>query len=143
MSVSYTHLDVYKRQPSIGAIRHCVDINGKAWSEECIDFKNNHSFEVRFKTEAKDFPFPASQMYGGWEVDGDEKSSIVKVWWEIKPKPQWMSIIIISILYSNADNDFPNIIPVSYTHLDVYKRQVLAAIARKKFSNCRQWILTY
>ena len=94
-------------------------------------------------------------MYGGWEVDGDEKSSIVKVWWEIKPKPQWMSIIIISILSSNADNDFPKIIhnmamqnynpstknerklksppaliaklvprPVSYTHLDVYKRQV-------------------
>ncbi len=96
--------------PSIGAIRRCVDINGKAWSEECIDFKNNHSFEVRFQTEAKDFPFPASQMYGGWEVAGDEKSSIVKVWWEIKPKPKWVSIIIISILSSNADNDFPKII---------------------------------
>lgn len=96
--------------PSVGAIRHCVDMNGKSWSEECIDFKDNHSFEVRFQTEAKDFPFPASQMYGGWEVEGDEKSSIVKVWWEIKPKPKWMSIIIMSILSSNADNDFPKII---------------------------------
>lgn len=96
--------------PSIGAIRHCVDINGKAWSEECIDFKDNQSFDVRFKTEAKDFPFPASQMYGGWEVEGGNNISIVKVWWEIKPKPKWMSLIIISLLSSNADKDFPKII---------------------------------
>ena len=29
------------------------------------------------------------------------------------------------IVYQNVSKEFPNISPVSYTHLDVYKRQVL------------------
>lgn len=67
--------------PGRGAVRLCEDRNGKRWGEECISYQDNHSFEVRFLSEAPDFPFPASTMYGGWQVEPiDQKSCEVVVW---------------------------------------------------------------
>lgn len=97
--------------PGVGAIRVCEDHNGKRWSEECTAFNAGRSFEVRFHTEAPDFPFPARTMHGGWQVMADaDDSSEVMVWWELEPKPKLLTPILLPVLAFQADRDFPKVI---------------------------------
>lgn len=97
------------KNPGRGAIRRCVDQQGKAWSEECTEF-TNQSFTVRFLADAPDFPFPATNMVGGWSVSSVAAGSEVMVWWELSPKPRYLAPILLPILAFQADRDFPQII---------------------------------
>lgn len=97
-------------ESGVGAVRMCEDRSGKRWSEECIEFNNSRSFTVRFLSEAPDFPFPAREMRGGWEVMPSEAGSRVMVWWELIPKQKFLAPIILPILARQVDRDFPAII---------------------------------
>lgn len=97
-------------EPGIGVVRTCEDHKGKRWSEECISFEAGRSFSVRFVTEDPGFPFPASSMLGGWEVRPDPDGSIVTVWWELTPKPEFLAPLLLPLLAFQADRDFPKII---------------------------------
>jgi hypothetical protein len=96
--------------PGVGAVRHCTDKAGRSWSEECIRFEPGYSFTMRFISEAPDFPFPASMMFGGWEVIPMGGESDVVVWWEIAPKPRFLAPILLPILAFSADRDFVQIV---------------------------------
>ncbi|MDZ4297760.1 MAG: SRPBCC family protein [Moraxellaceae bacterium] len=96
--------------PGLGAIRQCEDHGGKQWTEECIAFNAGRSFDVRFYTEAPDFPFPARTMVGGWEVLPTQSGSQVRVWWELTPKPAWLASVVLPLLAWQADRDFPKVI---------------------------------
>lgn len=96
--------------PGVGAVRHCVDRQGKAWSEECIGFNPGHDFTVRFLADEPGFPFPASEMIGGWQVMSAEHGSIVMVWWELTPKPKWLTPALLPLLAFQADRDFTRVI---------------------------------
>lgn len=98
------------KAPGVGAVRHCIDNAGRSWSEECIRFELGYSFTVRFISEAPDFPFPASMMFGGWEVIPMGRESDVVVWWEIAPKPRFLAPILLPILAFSADRDFVQIV---------------------------------
>lgn len=98
------------RPPGIGAVRVCEDHAGRRWAEECIDFQDSRSFEVRFLAEAPDFPFPAGAMRGGWEVVGVENGSQVVVRWELEPKPWFLAPIILALLAYRADRELPEVI---------------------------------
>lgn len=98
------------KTPGVGAVRMCEDRTGKRWAEECIDFKAGRSFDVRFLSEAPDFPFPAKTMHGGWEVIPAEGGSEVMVWWELEPKQKLLAPIILPLLAFQADRDFPKIV---------------------------------
>ncbi|MBE9075997.1 SRPBCC family protein [Romeria aff. gracilis LEGE 07310] len=98
------------KSPGVGAVRRCTDRAGRRWAEECIDFEVGHSFTVRFVSEAPNFPFPVSTMVGGWEVISAGTGSDVMVWWELAPKPRFLSPILLPILAFSADRDLVQII---------------------------------
>ena len=98
--------------PQAGVIRRCVDLSGKSWSEECVEFDEpGRSFTLRFVSEAPDFPFPASRMLGGWQVmPAKNGGADVMVWWELEPKPKWLAPILLPLLGFRVDREFPDII---------------------------------
>jgi len=98
------------KSPGVGAVRACEDRTGKQWSEECTSFVEGRSFEVRFLSEAPNFPFPAKTMRGGWEVMPSDQGSQVMVWWELTPKSSLLAPVILPLLAFQADRDFPRII---------------------------------
>ena len=98
------------KTPGVGAVRACEDRTGKQWAEECTSFVPGRSFDLRFLSEAPDFPFPAKTMRGGWEVIPSAQGSQVMVWWELTPKSKLLAPIILPILAFQADRDFPKII---------------------------------
>jgi len=94
-----------------GQIRECEDQHGHVWAEQCIDYKPGKSFTLRFLTEEKGFPFPATTMYGGWSAhQADFEHTEVIVWWELKAKPRFLAPLIVAILTFQADRDFPQVI---------------------------------
>lgn len=98
------------KTPGVGAVRMCEDRAGKRWAEECIAFKAGRGFDVRFLSEAPDFPFPVKNMRGGWEVIPEEGGSDVMVWWELEPKQKLLAPVLLPLLAFQADRDFPKVI---------------------------------
>lgn len=98
------------KPPGVGAIRRCVDIAGRSWSEECTEYRPAQGFVVRFLADAPGFPFPATTMVGGWKVIPQEHGTDVMVWWKMRPKPKWLAIAILPLLAFKVDRDFPPIV---------------------------------
>jgi hypothetical protein len=97
-------------EPGRGAVRTCVDRGGRSWSEECIAFESG-SLALRFRAEAEDFPFPASEMYGGWTVEPSESGgSDVTVWWTLLPRPASLAVLLMPIFGYRADREITNVI---------------------------------
>jgi hypothetical protein len=66
-----------------GAARTCETHEGKRWSEEVTQWdEQEHTYTLRFVSEAPDFPFPVDEMVGGWRVVPDGDGSLVTVWYE-------------------------------------------------------------
>jgi hypothetical protein len=99
-----------KQEPGVGAVRTCEQHSGKRWSEECIEFNPGTSFSLRFLAEAPDFPYPAREMVGSWEVSPSGSGSQVTVWWELIPKPKFLASIILPLLAWQVDRTFPRVI---------------------------------
>ena len=97
-------------EPGRGAVRTCVDRGGRSWSEECIVFEPGE-LALRFKTEAPGFPFPASEMYGGWTVEPCQSGgSHVTVWWTLQPRPVGLAVLIMPIFGLRADREITNVV---------------------------------
>jgi len=53
-----------------GARRTCETHRGQRWTEEVIAWDNSErAMTLAFDVEAPDFPFPMTEMYGGWKVE--------------------------------------------------------------------------
>ncbi|CAN5812286.1 hypothetical protein BH23DEI1_BH23DEI1_23410 [soil metagenome] len=129
-SLAYSAIEA-GTEPGRGAVRTCVDRGGRSWSEECIAFEPN-SLALRFKTEAAGFPFPASEMYGGWTVEPDGSGgSHVTVWWMLRPRPSVITVLLMPIFGFRADREITNVVrrmaADAHTHSDV--RRHAAAFA--------------
>jgi len=97
-------------EPGRGAVRTCVDRGGRSWSEACIAFESG-SLALRFEAEAEGFPFPASEMYGGWTVEpGQSGGSYVTVWWTLLPRPAGLAVLIMPIFGLRADREITNVV---------------------------------
>ena len=97
-------------EPGRGAVRTCVDRGGRSWSEECIAFEPG-ALALRFKTEAAGFPFPASEMYGGWTVEPCQSGgSHVTVWWTLRPRPIGLAVVLLPIFGFQADRQMTSVI---------------------------------
>jgi len=97
-------------QPTCGAVRTCEDTAGRRWSETCVQLEPGKSFTLEFNAEAKDFPYPASKMTGGWEVIPTSSGSRVMVWWELDPKPLWLGRVILPLLAFQVDRSVPKMV---------------------------------
>lgn len=96
-------------EPGRGAVRTCVDRGGRSWSEECVAFEPG-TLALRFETEAPDFPFPATEMYGGWTIEPRENGSEVTVWWTLLPRPIGLAVVLMPIFGLQADRQMANVI---------------------------------
>lgn len=97
-------------EPGAGAVRQCEDHSGKRWSEACTVFDPPHCFDVHFLADEPDFPFPAKNMDGGWEVIAEGGGSVVRLWWELAPKPRLLAPVLLPLLAFQVDRDFPKVI---------------------------------
>lgn len=118
-------------EPGRGAVRTCVDRSGRSWSEECIAFEPG-ALALRFKAEAAGFPFPASEMYGGWTVEPCQSGgSHVTVWWTLRPRPVGLAVLLMPIFGLRADREITNVVrrmaAEAGTRSDVRGHAVLAA----------------
>lgn len=98
------------RSPGPGAIRECEDLRGRRWREVCTAFEPERGFTVRFVTDADGFPYPATTMEGGWQLDPAGSATVVRVWWELRPRPMWMSTLLLPVLAWQADRRFPAVV---------------------------------
>ena len=132
--VSYTHLDVYKRQ---SLTTGC----GQSSSTEASNKENSSSEAAEAGTEAA---APVLTVWSDWGISDYFKDQGDAYYWKAIEEATGVDLQFIdssggkdalSILVGT--DDLPDIIieydgtPVSYTHLDVYKRQV-----RTKKSSC-------
>lgn len=70
--------------------RTCESTDGQRWSEELTRLNEPaRTLQLRFISEAPDFPFPVDEMVGGWEVHARGTTSLVRVWWEMTPHGGW------------------------------------------------------
>jgi len=120
------------KTPGIGAIRQCVDQDGRTWCEECMEFSDiERSFLLRFLTDEPGFPFPASYMLGGWSVMPATNGSTVMIWWELQPKPKLLAPLILPILAFQADRNFPALIARMAANATGINRQDNTAVTRQ------------
>jgi uncharacterized protein YndB with AHSA1/START domain len=95
-------------EPQVGATRQCEDMSGKKWAEKCTKFEAGKRLEMEFLCQEEGFPYPASEMIGGWELNEiSEKETEVQIWWELRPTPSFMAPLIMPLLGLKADMDFP------------------------------------
>ena len=111
-SVSYTHLDVYKRQTLDRVKKIMVEPDYQVWKEYAyrenlhpailsyLELKNSCFYQMETTIDGKQFATPR-----GWE----DLSRLMKVYEKLGKE-----------ITCNVVEQY---IPVSYTHLDVYKRQ--------------------
>ncbi|MEX2501977.1 MAG: SRPBCC family protein [Trueperaceae bacterium] len=110
-------------EPGRGAVRTCVDRNGRSWSEACIGFEPGE-LALRFATEAEDFPFPASEMYGGWKVEPDDHGCRVTVWWALRPRPDVLAPLIMPIFAFRADRQISKVVRRMAADVEVSRSDV-------------------
>lgn len=96
---------------TVGAVRTCSDLHGNSWSERCTRYEEGRALDLEFRADEPGFPFPATAMRGGWTVaPSGQTGSLVTVWWELTPRPVWLSPVIMALLARQTDRDFPAVI---------------------------------
>lgn len=66
-----------------GARRTCENHQGQRWTEEVLAWDDHgRSMTLAFDTAAPKFPFPVTEMYGGWRVEAAGGHTEVVVWFE-------------------------------------------------------------
>ena len=113
MAVSYTHLDVYKRQTFIDGNKHKVLHD----PQSMVITKN--LAEKYFNTTS------AAGKSLNINFEGEFQNFTVTGVIENPPVNSSMQAEMLIPIHKskNKDNHWINFYPVSYTHLDVYKRQ--------------------
>ena len=99
-------------QGALSSRRQCTSMRGDRWSEHITRFdEERHAFDVRFATEAPDFPFPLRVMHGGWQLESRPSGHTrVAVWWSLTPKVPLAGLVIVALMAASVDRDFPAII---------------------------------
>lgn len=107
---------VSENSVGLGSIRECVNIDGKVWQEQCIDYKEGRNLTMRILKSNKEFLFPVSEMTVKWEIQPYINSNgisgtDVRVSCEIQPeiliKFSFLKLLFIARRF---ENDFPIII---------------------------------
>ncbi len=97
---------------ALGTVRVCTNTQGQSWAEEVETLDDDARLvSFRFRSEAKDFPFPLAALSGGWAVTPDaEGGAFVEVWWLVRPKLRHGGWLIVALMTVSLDRSFPAII---------------------------------
>ena len=81
-----------------GSVRTCEAHDGSRWSEalESRD-DDERALTLRFLTDEPAFPFPVTEMVGGWTVTPAGDGARVRVWWELTPKAGVLGLLGLTV----------------------------------------------
>jgi hypothetical protein len=96
--------------PGEGAVRTCQNRRGQRWSERCIRWDDGAAFDVQFLTDEPGFPFPFSDMVGGWRVAPTPSGSDVEVWWRVVPRHRWLAPLLLPVMAQGAARTFAGVV---------------------------------
>ncbi|MFW6066960.1 MAG: SRPBCC family protein [Myxococcota bacterium] len=96
--------------PGEGAVRTCENRRGQRWSERCIEWREGSSFDVRFLTDRPGFPFPFSDMVGGWRLVPTDAGCDVEVWWRVVPTRPWLAPLLLPVMARGASGTFEAVV---------------------------------
>ncbi|MGF1464772.1 MAG: SRPBCC family protein [Sandaracinaceae bacterium] len=93
-------------RPGLGAVRRCVNDQGRRWAEEVTGWRPEHGMEMRFLSDEASFPFPMDPMHGGWVLEalGPERTRVT-VWWAFTTKPAWAAPVIVPLMDAGLRRD--------------------------------------
>jgi hypothetical protein len=94
----------------VGAVRTCENRRGQRWSERCVRWREGDSFDVRFLTEDPAFPYPFSDMIGGWRLVPKEAGCAVEVWWHVVPRQRWLAPFLLPLMRQGAARSFEAVV---------------------------------
>lgn len=85
-------------EPGPGAVRRC-SAGSQSWTEKVVDWQPSRGLELRFGSEAGDFPYPIAPMFGGWQLrDCGSGRTLVTVWWSFTTRPDWAAPVIVALM---------------------------------------------
>lgn len=98
-------------QAAAGVVRVCTNPKDQSWSEEVVSIDDEErSIVLRFRTEAKDFPFPFAEMTGGWQVSKVEGGSATDIWWKVRPKQRYLGWLLFALATIPLDRDIRRLV---------------------------------
>jgi len=66
-------------------IRECRDTRARTWREHLTIDDSRTRIDARFDTERPEFPFPAKEMFGVWELLTRDGGTRVRLEWDLRP----------------------------------------------------------
>ena len=120
-SVSYTHLDVYKRQSLENPAYHLYD-----YLRTCFHYIHNNPVAAGMTDKPGDWPFSSMNEY--LYLDENLICNTIQSFNILGMK----QVDVKNQLVEINDELVAIVQAVSYTHLDVYKRQLLPAISQMR-----------
>lgn len=75
---------VTKAAPAmIGTTRVCTNNQGDKWTESVTSWRPGTGFDLKFDADAPGFPFPFTDMIGGWNLTNDGPNLRVGIYWVV------------------------------------------------------------
>lgn len=68
----------------VGMVRHCVDVRGAAWDEECVAWDEGRGYIMQIDTRT--YPYPMRSMRGIWAMDEASSGVRVSLTFEYQPR---------------------------------------------------------
>lgn len=93
-----------------GAVRTCTDTRGRSWSERCVRWDEDGAFDVRFLADEPSFPFPFTDMIGGWRLLPRDGGCDVEVWWRVVPRQRWLAPLLLPVMAHGAAQSFGEVV---------------------------------
>ena len=94
----------------VGAVRRCIDTGGRRWAEQVTALDPGRSLDLRFLAEAPDFPYPFSEMTGGWRILPRAPGCEVEIWWEFTPKQRWLVPFLLPVMTFSIDRELVRVV---------------------------------
>ena len=135
-AVSYTHLDVYKRQALMVGRNNIFKIDKTpAKPRETVlkvkDLKYGYAYE-KMVLNGISFSVRRGEILGIAGVEGNGQRELIEVITRLRENESGTITFLENDVGNASVKEFRNLgcgyIPVSYTHLDVYKRQVISEL---------------
>ena len=85
--------------------RTCTDRRGRRWREAVVDMQSGKELVLAFDTTAPDFPFPVTEMRGGWMLlpEAGGAHTRIRVWFEYTPKGGWLGRLVMAAGFAAND----------------------------------------
>src|SRR6056297_2633761 len=78
--------------------RECHDTSGECWTESIQLNQQKMHLNAEFDAQKPGFPFPFSEMLGGWQVEQSGHGAAILVWWSMRPRRRAIAFFTVPIM---------------------------------------------